>query len=240
MEHSGCEADSTSHGRETRPWFEAAESLYRPSGTYDAQNRVIYQDITRPEGKMMSRINRSSESFPLEDAGLIRRNWRVVGLRVIFGLFWAADAYLKWSLIAHGIDYRDIVSSAAEGQPSTVASWKDLGGYCKFYSRLPLRNSHNRNRHCHIHYHRTLHKTHLVSGNCLQLPHLEHRGSFQWSLHSRRHGYWNRPPLHGHVRRAHSRPRWNATRSGQTHPKEISPPQPFVMNLQHFLYPNFC
>src|SRR2546422_11097254 len=45
----------------------------------------------------------------------------------------------------------------------------------------------------HIHYHRTLHKTHLVSGNCLQLPHLEHRGSFQWSPHSRRHGYWNRP-----------------------------------------------
>src|SRR2546430_9114698 len=71
---------------------------------------------------MTSRANRSSESFPREDAGLIRRNWRV-GLRVIFGLFWAADAYLKWSLIAQGIDYRDLVSSAAQGQPSTVASW---------------------------------------------------------------------------------------------------------------------
>ena len=71
---------------------------------------------------MTSRANRSSESFPLEDAGLIRRNWRM-GLRVIFGLFWAADAYLKWSLIAQGIDYRDLVSNAAEGQPSTVASW---------------------------------------------------------------------------------------------------------------------
>src|SRR2546426_12142426 len=71
---------------------------------------------------MTSRANRSSESFPREDAGLIRRNWRV-GLRVIFGLFWAADAYLKWSLIAQGIDYRDLVSSAAEGHPSTVASW---------------------------------------------------------------------------------------------------------------------
>src|SRR2546421_8880733 len=70
----------------------------------------------------MSRANRSSESFPLEDSGLIRRNWRV-GLRVIFGLFWAADAYLKWSLIAQGIDYGDLISSAAEGQPSTVASW---------------------------------------------------------------------------------------------------------------------
>jgi len=86
------------------------------------QNRIIYQYRTTPEGKMTSRANRSSESFPLEDAGLIRRNWRV-GLRVIFGLFWAADAYLKWSLIAQGIDYRDLVSNAAEGQPSTVASW---------------------------------------------------------------------------------------------------------------------
>ena len=86
------------------------------------QNRIIYQDRTMPEGKMTSTANRSSESFPLEDAGLIRRNWRM-GLRVIFGLFWAADAYLKWSLIAQGIDYRDLVSNAAEGQPSTVASW---------------------------------------------------------------------------------------------------------------------
>src|SRR6266498_5834591 len=75
-----------------------------------------------PGSKMTSRVNRPSESFPLEDAGLIRRNWRV-GLRVIFGLFWAADAYLKWSLIAQGIDYGDLVSSAAKGQPSIVASW---------------------------------------------------------------------------------------------------------------------
>ena len=71
---------------------------------------------------MTSRANRSSESFPSEDAGLIRRNWRV-GLRVIFGLFWAADAYLKWSLIAQVIDYRDLISNAAMGQPSAVASW---------------------------------------------------------------------------------------------------------------------
>src|SRR2546430_6316327 len=88
---------------------------------YYVQNRVIYQDGTMPVSKM-SRVNRSSESFPLEDSGLIRRNWRV-GLRVIFGLFWAADAYLKWSLIAQGVDYRDLISSAPEGQPSTVASW---------------------------------------------------------------------------------------------------------------------
>jgi len=71
---------------------------------------------------MISRVNRSSESFPPEDAGLIRRNC-MVGLRVIFGLFWAADAYLKWSLIEQGIDYQDLVSSAAEGQPTSVASW---------------------------------------------------------------------------------------------------------------------
>ena len=90
-------------------------------GTYDLQNRMIYQDRTA-EGKMTSSANRSSESFLLEDAGLIRRNWRV-GLRVIFGLFWVADAYLKWSLIAQGMDYRNLVSSAAEGQPSIVASW---------------------------------------------------------------------------------------------------------------------
>ena len=100
----------------------AGKSLYRPSGTYDAHNCVACQNRRMEESEIMSRDIRSSESFPLADAGLIRRNWRV-GLRVIFGLFWAADAYLKWSLIAQGIDYRDLISSAAQGQPSTVASW---------------------------------------------------------------------------------------------------------------------
>src|SRR2546430_6334197 len=71
---------------------------------------------------MTSRANRSSESFPPENAGLIRRNWRV-GLRVIFGRVWAADAYRKWTLIAQGMDYRDLISSASQGQPSTFASW---------------------------------------------------------------------------------------------------------------------
>jgi nitrite reductase (NO-forming) len=75
-----------------------------------------------PEDMMASTVNRSSESSPLEDAGLIRRNWRV-GLRLIFGLFWAADAYLKWSLIWQGVDYRDLFSSAAVGQPSIASSW---------------------------------------------------------------------------------------------------------------------
>ncbi|OLE69148.1 hypothetical protein AUF78_12540 [archaeon 13_1_20CM_2_51_12] len=33
-------------GREPRHWFEAAESLYRHSSTYDVQNRIIYQNRT--------------------------------------------------------------------------------------------------------------------------------------------------------------------------------------------------
>src|SRR5205823_585220 len=163
------------HGREPRHWFEPAYSLYRWSRTHDVQNRMIYQDRTMPEEKMTSRVNRSSELFPPEDAGLIRRNWRV-GLRIIFGLFWGADAYLKWSLIAQGIDYRDLVSSAAAGQPSIVASWiKFWADNNKFNPRFPLRNSRGRNRHCRVDHHRTLHKTYFNSRNCLQLPHLEYR-----------------------------------------------------------------
>src|SRR2546425_2094016 len=92
----------------------------------------------------------------------------------------------------------------------------------------------------HIHYHRTLHKTHLVSGNCLQLPHLEHRGSFQWSLHSRRHGYWNRPLYMAMFAGLIIVPCWNARRSRRAHPKEISPPQASTLNPQHFLYSSFC
>ncbi len=71
---------------------------------------------------MMSKVQPSFDSFPSPGAGLIRRNWRV-GLRLIFGLFWAADAYLKWSLIAQGIDYQDLILSAAEGRPDAIASW---------------------------------------------------------------------------------------------------------------------
>ncbi len=71
---------------------------------------------------MMSKVQPSFDSFPPAEAGLIRRNWRV-GLRLIFGLFWAADAHLKWSLITQGIDYQELISSAAEGQPGAVASW---------------------------------------------------------------------------------------------------------------------
>ncbi len=65
--------------------------------------------------------------FPPEGAGLIRRNWRV-GLRLIFGLFWTADAYLKWSLIAQGIDYGNLISSATEGQPGPIVSWISFWG----------------------------------------------------------------------------------------------------------------
>jgi len=103
------------HGREPRHWFEPTESLYRQSGTYDVQNRIIYQDRTTPECKMTSRANLSSELFPLEDAGLIRRNWKV-GLRVIFGLFWAADAYLKWASVKEVVDKAAPTAAAESGE----------------------------------------------------------------------------------------------------------------------------
>src|SRR5437667_12435052 len=122
---------------------------------------------------MTLKDNHSSESLLLEDAGLIRRNWRV-GLRVIFGLFWAADAYLKWSLIAQGIDYRDLISSAAEGQPSTVASWirfwadiaNSTPGFPYVIAAVETLIA--------IHHHWTIHKTYFTGRNCLQLSHLEH------------------------------------------------------------------
>ncbi len=65
--------------------------------------------------------------FPPKGAGQLRRNWRV-GLRLIFGLFWTADAYLKWSLIVQGIDYGNLISSATEGQPGPIVSWISFWG----------------------------------------------------------------------------------------------------------------
>ncbi len=179
---------------------------------------------------MTPRVDPSSESFLLEDAGPIRRNWRV-GLRVIFGLFWAAGRLSEMVPDSAGNRLpRPCFKCRGRAAEHRRFMGKVLGGYCKFNPRLPLHNSHNRNPHCHIHHHRTLHKTYLISRNCLPLHHLEYRRSFRWSLHPRRHRHWNGPSLHGHVRRAHSRPRWNATRSRQTHPKEIFPPQPSTLN----------
>src|SRR5713101_6129062 len=93
----------------------AGKSLYRPSGTYDAHNCVTCQNRRMEESEIMSRDNRSSESFPLADAGLIRRNWRV-GLRVIFGLFWAADAYLKWASVKEVVDKAAPTDAAESGE----------------------------------------------------------------------------------------------------------------------------
>ncbi len=60
--------------------------------------------------------------FPSEGAGLVRRNWRV-GLRLIFALFWSADAALKWKLIFDGVDYATIIGAGSAGQPSWLSSW---------------------------------------------------------------------------------------------------------------------
>ena len=42
---------------------------------------------------------------------------------MVFGLFWSADAYMKWALIFQGIDYADLISHGVEGQPANVAQW---------------------------------------------------------------------------------------------------------------------
>lgn len=60
--------------------------------------------------------------FPSEGAGLVRRNWRV-GLRLIFALFWSADAALKWKLILDGVDYATIIAAGSGGQPAWLSSW---------------------------------------------------------------------------------------------------------------------
>ena len=159
---------------------------------------------------MISRVNRSSESFPPEDAGLIRRNC-MVGLRVIFGLFWAADAYLKWSLIEQGIDYQDLVSSAAEGQPSTVASWiRFWADIAKSTPGFPYVTAVAE----------TLIAIFIIIG-LFKLTSLA--GIFFsfliWSTAEAFGGVFTpgatdigtAPPLHGHVRRAHSCSRRNAT-----------------------------
>ncbi len=75
----------------------------------------------------MPMVERTLDSFPPEKAGMTRRNWRV-GLRLIFGVFWTADAYLKWSLISQGIDYRDLISGATSGQPGPIISWISFWG----------------------------------------------------------------------------------------------------------------
>ncbi len=60
--------------------------------------------------------------FPSEGAGLVRRNWRV-GLRLIFAIFWSADAALKWKLILDGVDYATIIAAGSADQPGWLSSW---------------------------------------------------------------------------------------------------------------------
>jgi len=60
--------------------------------------------------------------FSPSGSGALRRNWRF-GLRLIFGLFWAADAFFKWVLYSQGFSYVQLISGQASGQPSPVASW---------------------------------------------------------------------------------------------------------------------
>ena len=67
-------------------------------------------------------MTKETDVFPPAGSGIIRRNWRF-GLRVVFGLFWTADAVLKWMLLAQGIDYAKVIANGAEGQPSLIASW---------------------------------------------------------------------------------------------------------------------
>jgi uncharacterized membrane protein YphA (DoxX/SURF4 family) len=57
----------------------------------------------------------------LPDPGLVRRYWYI---RIAFGLVWAIDATLKW-LPGFRAGYLDMVTSAAQGQPSWLSFWFD-------------------------------------------------------------------------------------------------------------------
>ncbi len=67
-------------------------------------------------------MTEEKDVFPPKDSGIIRRNWKL-GLRLLFGAFWLADATLKWTLVAQGINYADLISDAAKDQPALIASW---------------------------------------------------------------------------------------------------------------------
>jgi thiosulfate dehydrogenase (quinone) large subunit len=62
-------------------------------------------------------MNRSVERRPLAT--------RVALIRVIFGLIWAADAWLKWQpgFIA---GFKDVVAAHAKDQPAFLKPWFDL------------------------------------------------------------------------------------------------------------------
>ena len=62
------------------------------------------------------------EQFPPASFGKLRNHWRL-GLRLVFGIFWSADAFLKWTAYANGFDYVGLVTGQASDQPAFIASW---------------------------------------------------------------------------------------------------------------------
>ncbi|MCL4519916.1 MAG: hypothetical protein M1587_12055 [Thaumarchaeota archaeon] len=62
------------------------------------------------------------ERFPPENAGIIRRNWRVL-LRIFFALVWCVDAYFKWLFVYYGGSFANVVSSASQSQPLFAQRW---------------------------------------------------------------------------------------------------------------------
>jgi uncharacterized membrane protein YphA (DoxX/SURF4 family) len=49
----------------------------------------------------------------------------VVSLRIVFGVIWAIDAWLKWQP-AFRANFGQLVSGAAHGQPAFLSGWFDL------------------------------------------------------------------------------------------------------------------
>ena len=86
---------------------------------------------------------------------------------------------------------------------------KVLGRYCKFNPRFPLRNSRSRNPHCHIHHHRTLQTS--LAGIFFSFLIWSTAEAFGGVFTPGATDIGTAPPLHGHVRRAHSCSRRNAT-----------------------------
>ena len=71
---------------------------------------------------MSSDKQQGIERFPPENAGITRRNWRVL-LRVFFAFVWTIDAYFKWLFVLYGGSLASVIDSASQGQPKFAASW---------------------------------------------------------------------------------------------------------------------
>src|SRR2546428_12543382 len=80
----------------------------------------------------------NNEQFPLEGAGLIRRNWRV-GPRLFFAIVWRADAYFKWLIALNGQNLSDAIGAAADGPPALIRQWiQTWAGMTSSMSNLTL------------------------------------------------------------------------------------------------------